>query len=97
MSPKAVPSTFGPTHERLARIAARRAFVQMKQAYLSAAADVTGSTAELLWHKVRIASEPWELWSLRALILASLRGDHDRTAAHRMNLQREFDSIFSRQ
>lgn len=89
-SPKA-----GLPHERLARIAARRAFVEMKQSYMDAVADIAGATAPLLQHKVRRASEPWELWSLRAVILASLASGHERTPSHRMKLEREFDSIFS--
>ena len=62
---------------------------------MSAASDISGSTAAMLLHKVRKASEPWELWSLRAVILASLTVGHERTQSHRMKLEREFDSIFS--
>jgi hypothetical protein len=89
-------SSLGLPHERLAHIAARRAFVEMKQSYMSAASDIASATGGLLQHKVRKASEPWELWSLRAVILASLTADHERTVGHRMKLEREFDSIFSR-
>jgi len=81
--------------ERQARIAARRAFVEMKQAYMGAASDIGSATAAMLQHKVRRASEPWELWSLRAVILASLPADHEHTPGHRLKLEREFDSIFS--
>ena len=94
-STQPVAPTFGAPQERLARIAARRAFVEMKQSYMSAVLDITGSTAELLQYKVRKAGEPWELWSLRAVILASLPADHERTNRHRLKLEREFDSIFS--
>jgi hypothetical protein len=31
---------------------------------------------------------------LRAVILASLAADHERTLSHRMRLERAFDSIF---
>jgi hypothetical protein len=86
----------GLPQERLARIAARRAFVEMKQSYMSAVSDIASTTGGLLQNKVRKASEPWELWSLRAVILASLASDHERTRSHRMKLEREFDSIFSR-
>ena len=85
----------GMAQERQARIAARRAFVEMKQAYMGAASDITSATAAMLQNKVRRADEPWELWSLRAVILASLPANHERTASHRMKLEREFDSIFS--
>ena len=91
---QAVPAG-GLPQERVARIAARRAFVEMKQAYMDATSDIAGATAALLQHKVRRASEPWELWSLRAVILASLPADHERTVGHRTKLAREFDSLFS--
>ena len=92
---KRVAPNLSPPQEWLARIADRRAFVAMKQSYMNAASDIAGSTAKLLQYKVRKASEPWELWSLRAVILASLAVDHERTPSHRMKLEREFDSIFS--
>jgi hypothetical protein len=88
--------SLGLQQERLARIATRRAFVEMKQSYMNAASDIASVTGDLLQYKVRKASEPWELWSLRAVILASLTADHERTVGHRMKLEREFDSIFSR-
>ena len=91
-----IASGLGLPQERLARIAARRDFVEMKQSYMNAASDIASVTGGLLQHKVRMASEPWELWSLRAVILASLTDDHERTVSHRMKLEREFDSIFSR-
>ena len=91
----AIPGV-GLPPERLARIATRRAFVEMKQSYMSAVSDIDSTTGGLLQHKVRKASEPWELWSLRAVILASLASDHERTHTHRMRLEREFDSIFNR-
>lgn len=91
----AVPGA-GMPQERLARIAARRAFVEMKQSYMSAVSDIDSATGGMLQHRVRKASEPWELWSLRAVILASLPVEHERTRTHRLKLEREFDSIFSR-
>lgn len=93
-SPEQAAPNIGLPQERLAQIAARRDFVEMKQSYMHAASDITSATGELLLHKVRKATEPWELWSLRAVILASLAADHERTLSHRMRLEREFDSIF---
>ena len=94
LSTQRVAQDFGPPQERLARVAARRAFVEMKQSYMDAVSDIDSGAAELLRHKVRKASESWELWSLRAVILASLRVDHERTLGHRMKLERDFDIIF---
>jgi hypothetical protein len=89
------PASQGLPQERLARIAARRAFVQMKQAYMNAASDITDATGDMLQHRIRKASEPWELWSVRAVLLASLKSDHQRTPEHLTKLGRGFDSIFS--
>lgn len=95
LTPMQAVAAGGLPQERLAHIAARRAFVEMKQAYMNATSDIASATAAMLQHKVRRAAEPWELWSLRAVILASLPSDHERTAGHRLKLGREFDSIFS--
>jgi len=89
------PASQGLQQERLARIAARRAFVQMKQAYMNAASDIANATGDMLQHRIRKASEPWELWSVRAVLLASLKPDHQRTPEHLTKLARGFDSIFS--
>lgn len=90
------PRGFGLPTERMTRIAARRAFVEMKQSYLGAAADIAGPTGSMLQRKLRGASEPWELWRLRAVILASLAADHPNSTVHRKNLQRELDAVFDR-
>jgi len=85
---------FGLPDERLARVAARRAFVELKQSFMRAVADVEGSSGELLQRKVRQASEAIELWRLRALVLESLPPQHPHTAAHRIELRRQLDSVF---
>jgi hypothetical protein len=91
----AAPATFGgPANERTARIAARRDFVAMKQAYMAAASDISGDTGARLMIRLRAADEPWELWSVRAVILASLPAGSPRTEVHRSRLQREFDTLF---
>lgn len=91
---RAASQSFGQPDERLARVAARRAFVEMKHAFMRAAADIDGSVGELLQHKVRRASEAVELWRLRAVLLASLAPDHERTPLHRWELHRQLDSVF---
>jgi hypothetical protein len=80
--------------EQLARIAARRAFVEMKHSFMRAAGDVDGPIGTLLCAKVRRATEPAHLWRLRAVLLASLPDDHERTPIHRMELHRQLDSLF---
>jgi hypothetical protein len=80
--------------EQLARIAARRAFVEMKHSFMRAAGDIDGPVGTLLLAKVRRASEPTHLWRLRAVLLASLPEDHERTPIHRLELHRQLDSLF---
>lgn len=88
---------FGVIHTPLAtphRIAERRAFVEMKTCYMSAAGDVAGTIGELLRQRVRQTNDPTELWHLRTAILCSLEPGHPSTAQHRRALQRDLDSLF---
>jgi hypothetical protein len=85
---------YGMPDDRLARMAARRAFVEMKQVFIRAAADVEGAVGQMLQQRVRIANEPVELWRVRAVLLASLPAHHQRTLAHRIELHRQLDSLF---
>jgi hypothetical protein len=91
---QAASQSFGMPDERLARVAARRAFVEMKHAFMRAAADIDGGIGELLQRKVRSATEAVELWRLRAVLLASLAAHHERTPLHRWELHRQLDSVF---
>jgi hypothetical protein len=86
---------FNLPDERIARIAARRAFVELKLSFMRAAADIDGPEGALLQRQVRRASEPVHLWRLRAAVLASLRAHHERTPVHRLELRRQLDSIFA--
>jgi hypothetical protein len=81
--------------ERLARIAARRAFVELKSTFMRAAADIDGAVGEDLQRKVRQASEPVQLWRLRGSVLMALHAHHERTPIHRIELRRQLDSIFA--
>ncbi|RQP23794.1 hypothetical protein [Piscinibacter terrae] len=85
---------YGMPDDRLARMAARRAFVEMKQVFMRAAADVDGTVGEMLQQRVRAANEPVELWRIRAVLLASLPAHHQRTLTHRIELHRQLDSLF---
>jgi hypothetical protein len=91
---QAASQSFGLPDERLARVAARRAFVEMKHAFMRAAADIDGTVGEMLQRKVRSASEAVDLWRLRAIVLASLAEQHERTPLHRLELHRQLDSVF---
>jgi hypothetical protein len=79
--------------ERLTRLAARRAFVEMKQVFIRAASDVDGLVGELLQQRVRAANDPMALWRLRTVLMAALPSHHERTPLHRLELHRQLDSI----
>jgi hypothetical protein len=88
------PPGFGPPEDRLARIAARRAFVELKTSFMRAASDACGPSGELLRRKVRDADESLQLWRLRVALLAALPSGHERTALHRSELLHQLDSVF---
>lgn len=94
LATRALAAMGSPEDEHLARVAARRAFVEMKQVFIRAAADVGGTVGELLQRRVRAANEPMELYRLRAVLIASLPSQHERTPLHRLELHRQLDSIF---
>ena len=78
--------------DRLARIAARRAFVGLKQAFLSALHDAAGHEAIWLRGQVRGAEEPVDLWLLRASVFEVLDGPERRVL--RQGLRRALDTLF---
>lgn len=85
---------FGLPEDRLARLAARRAFVELKTSFMRAATDAAGPYSDLLRRRVRDADEALQLWRLRLPLLAALPAGHARTAQHRAELLRELDSVF---
>jgi hypothetical protein len=84
----------GMPAERRARIAARRAFVRVKQRAVDVTATIPGALGELLRRKVRKTDDMAELAELREVILALMPDESmaDRTA--RLMLQREFERAF---
>lgn len=84
----------GLTPEQLARVAARRALVALKQSFMRAADDLDGPDADWLRRKVRQANDCVELWRLRPTIFALLPRDNVRSTLHRAELNRQLDSIF---
>jgi hypothetical protein len=92
-SPADLPH-FRFSEEHLARIAARRAFVELKTTFMRAAIDAAGPTGELLRRRVRDADEALQLWRLRFSLLAALPAQHERTEQHRAELMRQLDSVF---
>jgi hypothetical protein len=82
----------GMPDDRQARIAARRAFVNLKQTYLLAIEALPGPRAEWLRFQVRHAAEPADLWLLRAAVFDALPRQDYR--CERDTLQRGIDSVF---
>lgn len=80
--------------EQLARLAARRALVGLKQSFMRAADDLQGPDADWLRRKVRQANDSTELWRLRPTIFALLPDGDLRSELHRNELNRQLDSIF---
>lgn len=80
--------------EQLARVAARRALVGLKQSFMRAADDLQGPDADWLRRKVRQANDSTELWRLRPTIFALLPDGEPRSDLHRSELNRQLDSIF---
>ena len=90
-----LPESAGMPADRAARIAARRAFVDMKQLFMRAVENLDHRKAEWLRSQVRVAEDPIDLWLLRGPLLAALRED-DSTRALRAELYRTLDSTFPR-
>lgn len=90
----AVLMAYGLPEDRMARVAARRAFVEMKQCFMRAAEVVPGQTGQRLQRRVRMSSEVMELWRLSSALFDALPADHPLAAQHRQEVQDQIDSAF---
>jgi len=79
--------------DRAARIAARRAFVDMKQLFIRSVEKLEHRKGAWLRSQVRAAEDPLDLWLLRGPLLAALRED-DRNRQLRAELYRTLDRTF---
>jgi hypothetical protein len=84
----------GLPHDRESRLAARRAFVEMKLLFLRATGPLEDRKGEWLRHQVRQATDPIDLWLLRGPVLRALSHDDQRNRGLRAELYRSLDSIF---
>jgi hypothetical protein len=96
--PHVAPRDFTPyaglPHDRLALIAARRAFVTLKLTFVDAAASAVGPHAPWLRTQVRAAEEPVDLWLLRAPLFAGLAGPEPERRALRQRVRRALEAVF---
>ena len=84
----------GMPQDRQTRMAARRAFVEMKLLFLRATGPLEDRKGEWLRHQVRQATDPIDLWLLRGPVLRALSLDDQRHRGLRAELYRTLDSIF---
>lgn len=84
----------GMPQDRETRMAARRAFVEMKLLFLRATGPLEDRKGEWLRHQVRQATDPIDLWLLRGPVLRALSNDDLRNRGLRAELYRSLDSIF---
>ena len=82
----------GMPGDRGARMAARQAFVDLKQTFLHALPATP--EADWLHALVRAAEEPVDLWLLRAPVFAALAGGALEQRQRRQQLRRGLDSVF---
>jgi hypothetical protein len=86
----------GLPSDRAARLAARRTFVDMKQLFMRAVADLSGPKGLWLQHQVRLANDPHDLWVLRGALLVALhRQDNSTSRQIRGEVYRGLDSGFA--
>jgi hypothetical protein len=94
--PATAPLLFetGLPQDRHARIAARRAFVDIKQRFMDAAALVDSPRGNWLRYQVRQAQEMTDLWLLRGAVFSALQAEGRTTERARSELQDALDYSF---
>ena len=83
----------GLPQDRSARIAARRAFVDMKQLFLRAADGLDHPKARWFQGQVRASADPADLLRLRGGLVAALREEEALLLAERAELCRRLDGV----
>jgi hypothetical protein len=79
---------------RSTRLAARRAFVELKQVFLDLAAEVEPGRADWLLQLVRHAEAPVDLWLLRAPLFDALEGPGECRRERRHRLRAGLSRVF---
>lgn len=86
---------FGMPQDRRARLAARRAFVDLKQDFMVATAGLPGHRGQWLRERVRMAEDPYALWQLRHSLFAALGGNDPDACTLRHALKTGLDTLFT--
>jgi hypothetical protein len=84
----------GLPHDRASRLAARRAFVELKQVFIAAIDSVGGDDGQWLREQIRAAEDPSELWLLRAPVMRVLSLRDEATRQWRQRLRRSLATLF---
>lgn len=84
----------GLPQDRAARLAARRAFVEMKLLFLRATEMLEDRKGVWLRQQVRQANDPIDLWLLRGPVLRVLSQDDRHHRNLRAEMYRSLDNIF---
>lgn len=93
MSSSQLPGV-GLPHDRHARLAARRAFVELKQVFVAAVEPLPGRQGDWLRQQIRAAEEPMDLWLLQAPVMRALSARDDATSRWRARLRKSLNTLF---
>ncbi len=80
--------------DRMARLAARTAFVELKLGFIEAVSSLVGRDGDWLRQQVRHAEEPVDLWMLRGPLMDALGGPEPERRVARLRLRRSLYSLF---
>lgn len=92
--PSAALPGAGLPGDRMARLAARQSFVELKLAFIDAVALVGGRDGDFLRQQVRHAEEPVDLWLLRGPLFEALAGGAPELRVARLRLRRTLEQLF---
>jgi hypothetical protein len=81
--------------DRLARLAARQAFVDRKHDFMVAVAGLPGARGEVLRRLVRKAEDADTLWRVRHALFRELQGNDPDSCSVRHSLTTGLDSLFT--
>jgi hypothetical protein len=93
-APRPTDIAYGMPQDRLARLAARQAFVDLKHDFMVAVAGLPGARGEVLRRLVRKAEDADTLWRARHALFRELQGNDPDSCSVRHSLTTGLDSLF---